>query len=123
MDPNKEIVLLPSGARNTGPFTSEFDNLAGAGLIVVVDLTAFTTAASLTVAINGKDPTSGKTWNLLTSAAIVANSTVVLRVSPQLTAAANLIAKDLVPKTVQVVVTHGNANSHTYSLVAILTKD
>lgn len=114
-----ETALLPSAARTT---TQTFDDLLAfnaKALEVILDLTAFTTAASLTVTIDLKDPNSGKYINILTGAAIVANGTQRLRISPHLAAVANQVANDHVPATFRITVTHGNANSHTYSLTLI----
>jgi hypothetical protein len=86
---------------------------------LIVDLTAFVTAASLTGSIDLKDPNSGKYINLITGAAIVANGTQRLRVSPDLAAVANAIAQDHAPAVFRVRIAHGNANSHTYSVSLI----
>lgn len=116
-------VVLPTLARTATPDTFEYelDSSRASGLIVVVDVTAIVTAPSITVKIDGVDRASGKLFNLLTSAAITTVSTVVLRVHPQLTAAANLIAKDQLPPVWRITSTHGNANSITYSVGAHLT--
>jgi len=110
--------VLPSAARTVTPTTTDIVNGTCRGVQVILDLTAFTTAASLTVIIEGKDPTSGKYYTLLQSAAITSVSTTVLRVYPGLTAAANQVASDSIPRTFRVRVTHGNGNSHTYSCAA-----
>src|SRR3972149_1200436 len=93
---NSYQVVLPSAAR-TADATVDLTNYGAKGVVVVVDLTAFVTAASLTVTIQGYDSVSGKTWTILASAAIVAVSTVTLRVYPGLTAVANLTASDVLP--------------------------
>ena len=93
------------------------------GAIVIIDLTAFDTAASITPTIRGFDPVSGKTWDILVGPAIVALSEAaptVLRVHPDLTATTNVIAKDVLPPNWEIVVTHNNANSHTYTVSAQL---
>lgn len=109
--------ILPSAARTTDQTVDvDISTSRYRGIILVTDLTAFATAASLTMSIRGRDPVSGKTFPILTSAAIVAVSTNVLRVGPELVAAANLVAVDLVPPHMQIFADHGNANSHTYSV-------
>lgn len=111
-------IVLPSAARTTDQ-TVNIDiakHLKYSGLIVVVDLTAFVTAASLTVTIRGRDIASNKVYTLLASAAITAVSTVVLRVGQGLPATANISANDVVPPSLQIFADLGNANSHTYSV-------
>lgn len=53
--------------------------------------------------IQGKDPNSGKYYTLLASAALGAVATTVLTVYPGLTASANVVANDFVPRTFRVI--------------------
>ncbi len=111
-----------SAARTATPDTKEFEVPLGAqGLTLVIDVTAVTSTPSTTFAIQGVDRVSGKTWAILTSAAIVGTGTTVLRVSPHLTAAANTIAKEHLPPVIRIVATHGNANSQTYTVAGHLS--
>lgn len=113
--------VLPSAARTTDQTVDiDISTTRFRGLILVTDLTAFVTAASLTMTVRGRDPVSGKVFPLLTSAAITAVGTNVLRVGPDLAAVANLVAVDLVPPHLQIFADHANANSHTYSVSLIL---
>lgn len=74
------------------------------GCKLVIDVTAISgTTPTLTVTLQGKDPVSGKYYNILSSAAISTVSTTVLTVYPGLTAAANATASDILPGTVRVV--------------------
>lgn len=118
------FTVLPSAARTATPDSQEFE-YSGAGwpqgLVVVVDATAVALTPLLTVEIAAIDRASGKKVVLLTSAVISTVSTVVLRVHPQLTAAANLIAKDNVPSVFRITATHGDADSITYSIGGMLT--
>jgi hypothetical protein len=43
-------------------------------------------------------------------------ATTVLKVGPGLTAAANLVANDMIPSIWRVIVTHGDTDSATYSV-------
>ena len=63
----------------------------------------------------GESP-SGATYTILASAAIVGTGLTVLRISPQLTAAANTVAKDFLPSNLKVTATHANGVSLTYSV-------
>lgn len=99
-----------------GPFA----NVHGArALIVVIKSTVEVDTASVDFKIQGKDPVTGATWDILTSTAITDDhTTIVLRVSPDLAAAANTIAKDHVPVIWQLVATHADADALTYSIGA-----
>jgi hypothetical protein len=73
--------------------------------------------------VDGYDPVSGKYYNLITSAALTdsgAPYTRVLRVGQGLTASANLTVLDVLPSTIRVTMTHGDADSITYSVAATL---
>lgn len=117
---SREVTVYPSAARTATPTPTTVGCGYARGVQVVVDLTAFTTAASLTVTIDVQDVTSGKWINVLTSAVLSAVATTVLRVYPGLTAAANLTVSDVLTENMRITVTHGNANSTTYSVSAHL---
>jgi hypothetical protein len=113
-----DVSILPSAARTTAQTGVDQINQYGKGLNVVVDFTVFGGSGSITVIIEGKDLVSGKYYTILSSAALAAVATTVLRVYPGLTASANLIASDVLPRTWRVRVAVGNATSHTYSVGA-----
>lgn len=95
----------------TAAFTSPDQlNVNGHALHVITNLTTLTggTSPSITVTVNGKSA-SGVYYPLLVGAAIAAVGTQVLKIGPALTAAANSIANDWVPRTFQVVVTVAGA--------------
>jgi len=78
---------------------SDLDNRAGTSAVIVIDITTLTgTGPTATFAVQGKDPLSGKYYTILTTTALAAVATTVLRVSPYgLAAAANLTALDFLP--------------------------
>lgn len=119
VNPGDSVSVLGSAARTATPTIDEFE-LAGtsSGLVVVIDMTAVTATGSVTFTVKGYDVVSTKTWDILVSAAITATGTTVLRVSPHLTAAANTIAKDIVPAVFTVTAVHVNGVSMTYSVGA-----
>lgn len=119
----RQFTVYPSAARTAAPVdTMEFDSPGRAnGLILVVDVTAFTTSMSITVKVDGVDRLSGKAYNLLTSAALTTTGTVVLRVRPGLTSTLNVTANDVLPPVFRVTVTQAVANSTTYSVAGFLT--
>jgi len=110
---NTTVELAPSAAR-TADHNVPFTNTQGKACHLTIDVTAWS-AGSLTVTIQGKDPTSGKLYTILASAALVATGTVVLRVGSGLTAAANLVANDVLPKEIVIDFNHADATSITYS--------
>lgn len=116
--------VLPSAARTTAPDTQEFvvdrRGFNPNGLVLVIDVTAVTATPSITVTVSGVDRVSGKVYTILASAAITATGTVVLKIGPGLTAAASLVANDLVPPVFRVSVAHGDADSITYSIGGML---
>ena len=105
-----------SAARTATVSSSDITNLGGKGVIVILDVTASADTPSITLKIEGKDPVSGKYYTILESAAVTATSTNIYRVHPSLTAASNLIAKDAIPKTFRITMTHADADSITYSV-------
>ena len=116
------VAALTGTAAAAGANGSDQTNRRGHGLLVVVDITALTgTAPTLTVTIQGKDTASGKYFTILASAALAAVATTVLRVYPGLTAAANLVASDVLPYTWRVIsVIGGTTPAVTYlSLIHI----
>lgn len=114
---NVSGIALANASRTTTQTTPDLANPYGSQVDVILDVTANAGGlGSVTVAINMKDPASGKYLNLLTSAAIVAVGTVILRVSPFMAAVANLVAQAHVPATLQIVVTANNANPVVYSV-------
>jgi len=115
------FAFLASAARTADVTSQQFHVGQARGLIVIIDVTAIAATPSVVFNVRGFDPISGKSYLLLASAAIVAVSTVVLRIHPELTAAANLIAKDLCPNIVEVFADHIDADSITYSVTGMTT--
>ncbi len=113
-------TALASG--DTDNFT--FSNLHSSSLIVVLDITAKAGTVGIIVTIEGVDPVSGKHWTILASASQTGTGTVILRVSPNITASANLIAQDIVPPNLNIKVADsgagGGANTATYTIAAYL---
>lgn len=114
-------ALLRSAER-TADVDVDFSNQSGQSLIIVIDWTAETDAgASIVYTIQGRDPVSGATWDILASAAITAVGTTVLRVSPHIAASANVIAKDIVPPHLRLKVDAADTKRVTYSVAAYFT--
>lgn len=113
--------------------TMEFEILGGQNhkcLTLILDLTAFAVAASLTLKVEGVDRVSGKTYgssgdvsvnpNLLLGAAVTAVKTFRYSIGIGVTGVASLVVNDYVPPFFRVTLTQGNANSHTYTLSGLL---
>lgn len=114
-----ETVAYPSAARTATPAAAVLDLVRIRALIVVIDVTAIGPAPSVVPTIDAIDVASGKAWNLLTGAALTAITGAtprVLRIAPGITVAANLAAADLVPERIRITMTHGNADSITYTV-------
>lgn len=114
------IPLLSSAARTATPNQKQI-SAEGAdvdALIVILNVTAVTATGTLTVKIEGVDPQSNAPWTILQGVAVSATGTYLYKVHPNLPAAANQVAQDIVPTRLRFTVTHGNAVSMTYSLTA-----
>lgn len=106
----QQKTLYASAARTATP-TAVILNLRWESAIrLVLDATAITSTPSIVVTVEAFDNASGKWVTLLTSAAITTVSTNVL------TLVVGVVGQ------VRVTVTHGNANSITYTLGAHLTR-
>ena len=91
-----------------------------AGVQIVIDTTAVSGASSTVPTVSGLDPLSGKYYPLLVGSAIVATGTVVLTIFPGAVVTANLSANNFLPATFRVTMTHGTADTTTYSVSAQL---
>jgi hypothetical protein len=122
LTPSHTRTIAASAAHATGDTEQwDFEQSESAGLIVVFDATVHAVSAAIVVTIQGVDPVSGKTWDILSSASITGVSTTVLKVHPGITTAANAAVADAVPCRIRIKVVPGNANSATYSIGATLT--
>jgi hypothetical protein len=86
------VGILPSAARVAAvdtPIVVNYND-ARAGYFYV-DITG---TSSITVAVKGSDPVSGKTHTIVLSPILSANGTTILKVGPGLTAAANSVVND-----------------------------
>lgn len=115
-----EQTLYASAARTATPTAVEVNTRRFRTLVIVLDATAITSTPSITIAIDRKDNSSGKYINILTSAAIATVSTNTIRVGLGLPVTANVSANEPLPNVVRITVTHGNANSITYTCSAHL---
>jgi hypothetical protein len=114
---NHEVTVLASAARTAAINSSDQTNYNARTLYLTWDITVAATG-TLTLTIKYKDSLSGKYVTLLASAAQAGTGTVTLKVGPDLTAAANLIAKEALPRLWRAEVTGSDGSSWTYSVSA-----
>lgn len=86
------------------------------GGLFFINVTAASATPSVVFTIKGHDPISGAAYTILASAAITGAGMTVLRVHPSLTAAANTIAKDVLPAAISIEAAHADTDSITYSV-------
>jgi hypothetical protein len=115
-------TIYASAARTATPTAVTISAGRARALRLVIDATAVTATPSVVCTIDAIDSLSGKAVNLLTSAAIATVSTVTLQVGPGLTAAANLVANSFLADQIRITMTHGDADSITYSVSAHLIR-
>lgn len=108
--------IYPSEARTVTPSTVEISDRYVKGIQVIINVTDSAATPSVVPTIDGFDPLSETWYNLLTGSAITGASQTILRIHPELAEVANLIAKDFLPKKYRIVMTHGDADSITYSV-------
>lgn len=111
------MILTAASANANG---TDITNPSGRSAVVVIDITAITgTTPTCVVTVQGKDPISGKYYTILASASLTATGTTVLRIDPSLTAAANLVAADLMPAEFRVIATIGGTTPAVTATVGV----
>lgn len=119
----KHVTVYASAARTATPTAVTVPTGRYKSLHLVCDVTAIASTPSVVCTIDALDPVSGKYYNLLTSAALTESGspyTRVLKVGPGLPVTANVSANDVLPSTIRITMTHGDADSITYSVAATL---
>jgi hypothetical protein len=113
---NLDVTLLASASRTTTQTSAPIITYNNQAITVILNMTNVAAGPSVTVSINAIDPASGVRFNLLTGLAIVAVSTNVYRVDPDIPGVANAIAQLRLGRQIEIVVTANNANAGTYSV-------
>lgn len=116
----EQETLLASAARTANVNSSDKYNVNCKGGHFIIDVTAISATPSITVTLQGKAVTSSKYYDLLTSEAITAVGTYVLKLYPGINSIPNNAASDILPRTYRVAVTHADSDSITYSIEANL---
>lgn len=116
-------AVITGTAQGAGTQSSgDLKNPIGRGIRVVLDITAKSGTIDVVCNIYAKDRASGKYTLLLASASKTATGTTILTVHPDLTGAANTIAKDLLGEEFKIEVVNGTGStpSATYTVGACL---
>lgn len=112
---NKDTQVVLESAERTATVSTVMTTPCASG-VFIINVTAASATPSVVFTIAGVDPASDTAYTILESAAITGAGTTVLRVGPDLTAAANTIAKDFLPEAVKVTATHADTDPITYSV-------
>lgn len=107
--------IFASAARTATPTPATIACESGQGLFFI-NVTAASATPSVVFTISGVSPNGSTLYTILASAAITGTGLTVLRVSPHLTAAANTIAKDILPASLSIAAAHADSDSITYSM-------
>lgn len=112
-------TIYASAARTATPtaVTRRVDKYTGC--VLIIDVTAISATPSVVPKIEGV-AASGAVYPLLTGAAITATGQTALKIYPGITASANVAVSDVLPQTIKVTLTHGDADSITYSVDLVL---
>lgn len=112
----KEHQEIFASAARTATATATIPCRSTQGLFFI-NVTAAAATPSVVFTIAGVSPTKNSAvYTILESAGITGVGLTVLRVSPHLTAAANTIAKDILPDAMKITATHADTDSITYDV-------
>lgn len=116
---NSHDLLLSSSAHTATADSAEQTNTGSRGAQVIFDLTDVPLLPDgITPKVQGKDPASGKWYDLLSGGALDTVTTTVLTVYPGVTVTANKSASDVLPKIWRVTVGNTDGKSYTFSVGA-----
>jgi hypothetical protein len=112
--------VLESAARTDATVNSATQNNNSWRSAHIIIVTSAFTAGTYTPHVPGMDPVSGTFYDILVGAAIAGTGTVVLKVGPGITPAANLAVSDMLPKIWRVQMVGAAGQSMTFSIGALL---
>lgn len=110
-------ILMDSAVRTASGASDTQTRSGETGLHVIINMLVVPGVQTVTFKIQGRDA-KGNWYDLLTSAAIVAVSQVILKIRPDFTAAANTVANDGIPDEWRVTATHSGGGNFTYNVCA-----
>lgn len=109
-------TVFASAARIATPTTGVVNNTQGyKGVRAIINVSALAATPSVVPKISGISA-SGVLYDLLVGAAITATGKTILLVYPGVAAVANLVADSLIGPRLAFDMTHGNADSITYTV-------
>ena len=109
-------ILIDTIARTaTNNSSDQNRTVTGGAAHVIINMLAVPGTDTVTFALQGKDA-KGNYYTILSSAAIVAVSQVVLKVGIGMLAAANTVANDCLPDTWRILCTHSAGSSFQYNV-------
>ena len=113
--------VYASAARTATPTTVKFDRERATAIYLRLDLTAFVTAASLTAKVFALDGSDNRLFEMLGATAVTANGTTVyltgesVGINGATGGGVTTTRPHPLPQRMEIEITHGNGNSHTYS--------
>ena len=117
---NQAFTALTFTALSTSVNGDDLDNLSSSSGNMIVDITAITgTSPTLTVTLQGKDPASGKYYDIIASAALTATGTTMIKIMPGGQIAANTSANNGIPKVFRVIAAAGGTTPSITGTVGI----
>lgn len=116
---NEDTIQLINASQLTTTQTAQYTNHNARGCIVIFKTTNIGTG-NLTLTINGVEPLSAYTWQILSGVAVSTNTTNMYKVYPGLSGVTNQVVSDVLPRTFNVTVTANNANPADYVVNLIL---
>lgn len=114
-DKAKEYQSIFASAARTATSSATIACNRTSGLFFI-NVSAVSATPSVVFTIAGVDPISSTAYTILESAAITATGMTVLKICPHLTAAANTVAKEMLPQALKITATHADADSITFSM-------
>lgn len=112
---NTHFTALNVTGATTTQTTQDFRNEWGKSAEIYVNVSNAGTG-SVTITVQGKDPTSGTYYTVLSGAAITTNSFTKYQIFPGAPVTANVSANDIMPFTWRIIMTANNSNAITYSV-------
>lgn len=113
----QKIVIASAVRAATNNSADQYNAGKGRAMHVIINMTAVPGVATVTFKVQGKDA-AGNYYDIITSAAIVAVSQVVLKIGRGFLAAANTVVNDSVPDTWRILATHSAGTNFTYNVCA-----
>lgn len=111
-----ELTAFASASRTASENSPDLESRGCKGAVIVIDATAASLTPSVVFTVRGKSTLGADYYPILASAAITGTGQTVLRIYPGLTAAANAVASDVLPRFFRVEAVHADTDPLTYSV-------